>query len=266
MRSKNNNAVKPALRSSIARGFTGSFRGLNLVWENKGLMPYLIVPFILNIIILTSIFCYSYISLLPVIESFISGSEWYMQFIRLLVSPVLLVMLAIAAVFVYSVAGGIISAPFLDLLSLKTEEILGIRVDDKNFSLTAAAGDLLRAVMNSLKLIILILFMNIFLLLLNILPGGSLLYTLFSFITALFFYGFQFYDYPLERRRFSFKEKLRIVWKFRWSVAGSGLAFFILSFIPIAGFLGLNICTTGAVITFAEDIQPELIQKKTESM
>jgi CysZ protein len=183
-----------------------------------------------------------------------------MEFLRMLISPVLFVILSVITIFIYSIAGGIIAAPFLDLLSEKTEKVLGSRNPDEQFSLKELISDILRALSNSVKLLILIVIINIFLMLLNIIPGGSFLYAFLNFLSALFFYGFQFYDFPLERGRYTFNEKLSITWKFKWSVFGTGLAFFLVSFIPIIGFMGLNLCTVGAAKTFVEDIKPVLIK------
>ena len=249
---------KTEIRSSLHKGFTNTFRSFSLLGKNKSMLIYFIVPFILNILILSGIFYYSWNSLIPFTQSFISGEEWYMQFLRILISPVLFVMLSIFTILIYSIAGGIISAPFLDLLSLKTEKILGSRSADENFSIREFISDILRALSNSIRLIFLIVLINIILLVLNLIPGGSFIYAFLNFISVLFFYGFQFYDFPLERERYTFNEKMRITWKFKKSVLGTGLAFFIVSFIPVIGFLGLNLCTIGAAVTYTEDIKPVL--------
>jgi CysZ protein len=249
---------KIKIKNSIPAGFVNTFRSFGLLGSNKGLLPYFAIPFLLNIIILSGVFYFSYTSLVPMAESFLSGTQWYMQFIRFLVSPVLFILISIFTVLIYSIAGGIVTAPFLDLLSSKTEKILGAGNDDEGFSIKQILSDIFRALMNTIRLLILIVLINLVLLLLNIIPGGSFLYAFLNFMSALFFYGFQFYDFPLERRRYSFNEKLKITWKFKWSVLGSGLAFFLISFIPVIGFLGLNLCTIGAALTFVEDIKPSL--------
>ncbi len=252
---------KVKVKSSLFSGFFNTFRAFSLAWKTKSLLIYFIIPFILNIAILSSILYFSYTSLVPMAQSFLSGDQWYMQFLRVLVSPVLFVLISIFTVFIYSIAGGIITAPFLDILSSKTEKVIGRNNSDDTFSLKEILSNIFRALLNSIRLLILIIVINFILLLLNIIPGGSFLYAFLNFLSALFFYGFQFYDFPLERRRYSFNEKLSITWKFKWSVLGSGLAFFLVSFIPVVGFLGLNLCTIGATLTFTEDIEPALAPK-----
>ncbi len=249
---------KAEIRSSYYKGFSNSLRTFSLLRENRSMLIYFVVPFILNILILSGIFYYSYTTLIPLLQSFLSGEAWYIQFLRILISPVLFILFSIFTILIYSIAGGIITAPFLDLLSFKTERVLGNKSPEESVSLKEMASDILRALSNSIRLIFLIIIINIVLLLLNLIPGGSFIYAFLNFLSALFFYGFQFYDFPLERDRYSFNEKLSITWKFRRSVFGTGLAFFLMSFIPIIGFLGLNFCTVGAAVTYTEDINPVL--------
>lgn len=260
MASGNQLFQKAEIRTSLYRGFINSLRTFSLLRENRSMLIYFVVPFILNILILSGIFYYSYTTVIPLLQSFLSGEAWYIQFLRVLISPVLFILFSIFTVLIYSIAGGIITAPFLDLLSFKTERVLGNKSPEESVSLMEMASDILRALSNSIRLIFLIIIINIILLLLNLIPGGSFIYAFLNFLSALFFYGFQFYDFPLERDRYTFNEKLRITWRFRRSVFGTGLAFFLMSFIPVIGFLGLNFCTVGAAVTYAEDINPVLTE------
>jgi uncharacterized protein involved in cysteine biosynthesis len=108
---------------------------------------------------------------------------------------------------------------------------------------------------------VLLLFLNLALLFLNLIPGGAFIYAFLNFFFTAFFYGFQFFDYPLEKRFYSFREKLRICWRFKLTLSGNGTAFFLMSFIPVAGFLGLNSATVGAAISFKKYIEPALEKK-----
>lgn len=245
------------VKNSMLSGFINTFRAIVLTAGNKSLLVYFAIPFILNMLILSGIFYFAYTSLMPMAASFLSGSQWYMQVIRFLVSPALLIMLSIFTILVYSVTGGIITAPFLDLLSSETEKILGER-DDEKFSTGRMIADITRSLVNAVRLVVLIVIINLALLLLNLVPGGSLIYAFLNFMAALFFYGFQFYDFPLERRRYRFNEKLKITWKYRWAVVGTGFSFFMVSFIPVVGFLAFNLCTVGAAVSFIEDIKKSL--------
>ncbi len=248
------------VKNSISSGFMEVFSSFRFARENKGITKYYILPFMLNLIILTAVLYFAYTGITPRVQSFLAGEQWYMQLLSTIVSPIIFIALMILTVFIYSIAGSIIASPFLDFLSLKTEEILTGEKFDEPFTLAAFIEDMVRITKNILKLTILIIMINIFLLLLNLIPGGSLVYAALNFFITSFFYGFQFFDYPLERRRYTFGEKLKICWKFRYSVCGNGAAFFILSFIPVAGFLGLNSATVGATALFVKDMKPALTE------
>ena len=97
---------KAEIRTSLYRGFINSFRTFSLLRENRSMLIYFIVPFILNILILSGIFYYSYTTLIPLLQSFLSGDAWYMQFLSILISPVLFILFSIFTILIYSIAGG----------------------------------------------------------------------------------------------------------------------------------------------------------------
>ncbi len=237
---------------SFFAAFKMVFSSAGFVSENKGLLKYFILPFLLNIILLSAVFYFSYSSAVPILKNLLAGDEWYLRMLSMMVAPVIIILLAFGTVIVYSAAGGIAAAPFLDLLSENVERRAGIPESGEGFSMSGLLKDIYRALMNTIKLLLIIISINLLLLILFIIPGGSFIYAFTSFFTSIFFYGFQFYDYPLERIKLSFSGKLKICWRWRRSVAGTGAAFFLLSFIPGIGFLGLNLATVGAALTYAE--------------
>lgn len=245
---------------SFFAAFKSVFSSAGFVSGNKGLLKYFILPFILNIILLSSIFYFSYSSAVPVLKNLLTGDAWYLRMLSMMVAPVIIVLLAFGTVIIYSAAGGIAAAPFLDLLSENVERRAGIPESGDGFSMLNLLKDIYRALMNTIKLLLIIIFINLLLLILFIIPGGSFIYAFTSFFTSIFFYGFQFYDYPLERIKLSFSGKLKICWRWRRSVAGTGAAFFLLSFIPVIGFLGLNLATVGATLTYAERMRKSITE------
>jgi len=266
--------VKDKVKNSLIDGFTDVLASFSFVMNHKGTLKYYILPFLLNIAVLTGILIFAYTGILPWMEQwlqhFVEGDAWYMKvgswlmsgFISYVIKPLFMALLAFVTVYLYSILGGIIIAPFLDFLSEKVEVVEGGETFDEPFSVSAMIADIVRALKNVVKLIIFLLAVNIFLVLLNLIPVvGSFIYIGINFFLTCFFYGFQFYDFPLERRRYTFGEKFRICWKYKLAVAGNGAAFFLLSLIPVIGFLGFNSGTIGAALTFTKDIKPALAQK-----
>jgi CysZ protein len=249
---------KHTKEDSFFAAFKRVFSSANFVTGNKGLLKYFVLPFLINIIILSSVFYFSYSSAVPVLKNLLAGDAWYLKMLSMMVAPVIIVLLTLGTVILYSAVGGIAAAPFLDLLSENVERRAGVPESSEGFSMLNLLKDIYRALMNTIKLLVIIIIINLLLLILFIIPGGSFIYAFTSFFTSIFFYGFQFYDYPLERLKLSFSGKIKTCWRWRRSVAGTGAAFFLLSFIPIIGFLGLNLATVGATLTYAERMRKSI--------
>jgi len=244
---------------SFIRGLAAAPRSLSFIRSNRGMIKYFVVPFLLNIFILSLIVFFTYTAVYDLLFRLVAGTAWYNRFLEIVLAPLLVLLLAILIVLLYSILGSVITAPFNDFLSQKVEETMtGSRFDEK-LTLSAAIRDIFRVIVNVVKLLLLVILVQLLLLLLNLVPAaGSVLYAILGFLTTSFFVGFQFFDFPLERRRYRFGEKMAVAWRFKRTVAGVGASMFLMTFIPVAGFLGLNIATVAAAILFVERVMPAL--------
>ncbi len=247
----------------FAGGFLAPFRALGLVRERKGLKRYFIIPFFINIVLLSALVWFSWTQVYPALASLIpQGEAWYFAVLRWMATPFLLAAFTIFLVLFYSIAGSIVTAPFNDPLSAKVEELCAGVKRDESLSLRLVLGDVARIAANTAKLLVILAAFNVLILFLNLVPvAGGLLYSILSFASALFFFGFGFFDFPLERRRFVFRSKLGVLWRFRYMTMGLGLAFWLLSLVPLLGFMALNLGTIGATVLFLDHIEPGLGEK-----
>ncbi len=244
---------------SFFRGLAAAPRSLRFIRSHRGLMKYFAVPFLLNIVILSSVVFFTYTAVYDPLLGLVEGSAWYNRLFEFVLAPLLVLLLAILIVLLYSILGSVITAPFNDYLSQKVEETITGSQFDETLSLAAVVKDILRVMANVVKLLLLIVTVQLLLLLLNLIPAaGSVLYSVTGFLTTSFFLGFQFFDFPLERRRFNFREKMAVAWRFKRTVTGVGASMFLMTFIPVVGFLGLNIATVAAAMLFAERVMPAL--------
>lgn len=242
---------------SFISGFSSTFEAFPLLLDNK-MTRFLVLPLLINTVLLASIAWYAFVKISPVLLGLVQFSQWYLKPLQYLVSPVLIILLVIAAFFLYSITGALIASPFLDIISLKTEKAIGGNVPDPNFSIKALA----RMLAGVLKLLVLMLLLYAVILPLNLVPvAGSAIYAAAGFLLTAFFCGFQFYDMPLERRGFTFSEKFMICRKFGLTVAGTGAAFMLISLIPVAGFLGIIVSTSGAAIAFRRIMEPTITRQ-----
>jgi CysZ protein len=247
---------------SLTGGFLAFFRSFGFIKEQKGLVGYFIIPFLLNIVILSTIFYFSYYFISPWFMEIFAGDSWYLNLLRFLMKPLLIGVLFILTIIFYSIVGSIVTSPFNDILSQKVEEKLGGGDFNEKFSLPALISDIVRVTSNMIKMLLLIFILNMALLVINLVPiAGNIVYSVLSFLVTTFFLGFQFFDFPLERRRYHFKEKLRVGIRFKFQVIGLGTAFFLASFVPLVGFMGLNCGTIGATLLFVENIKQVLARE-----
>jgi len=249
-------------RGSFVDAFLNVFSSLSLVKRYK-LYVYFIIPFFINIAILSSIFYFSFHTLKPLIDSQITGTGFFFNMLRFVLTPLLLIIQTIITVLIYSIIGNIVIAPFNDFISQKIElKVFGENFDEK-LSLKFVTSNIIRAVVNLIKLLLLMIAAHLLILLLNLIPVfGNILYTVLGFLITAFFFGFQFYDYPFEHRRYAFGKKLKTALRFTPQVLGTGVGFFLLSLIPVINFLGLNMAAIAATVMFNNYMEPVMAQNE----
>ena len=139
--------------SQIIKGFVASFNAFKIVSAHRKLWFYFIIPFIINLILLSVIFYFTYYYVYPSLLNVIpAGSAWYLSIFRWIVGPLIAVSFAVIYVFLYSITGNIITAPFNDPLSAKVEELLSGKTFAEKFSFSSVLKDILRVLKNTVKL------------------------------------------------------------------------------------------------------------------
>jgi len=255
------NVLKEGIKTgdSFTGGIVSIFKSMKTVMENRELIKYFILPFLLNIIILTGVVYFSYTTLYSWISGYMTGDSFLYRILGFMIRLVLVVLLVTISTLIYSFLGSVVIAPFNDLISLKVEEKLTGADFNEKFTLSGFISDMVRILKNIIKLLLLMIVLNIPLFFINLVPVmGSLIFSAMSFLITAFFIGFNFFDFPLERRRLRFREKLRVLWRFKFSVMGLGTGFFLFSFIPVINYLGLNLGAMGATLIFIDRIKPVL--------
>jgi len=246
--------------SLFVKGIVSPFRALRIVREHPGLKRFFVVPFFINMLIIVGVCYVSAAHLFPWVQGLLpQGDAWYWTALRYVVAPLFFVLLGLAIMLFYSILGNIIMAPFNDPLSAKVERLLGGDSFDEPITVRGIVADMLRIAKSVAAMLALYLVYIIAIMFLNIIPLiGSPLYSLLSILGMGFFLGFQFFDFPLDRRKLGFRQKLGVVWGHKAMTIGLGLGFFALSLVPVFGFLGLNLGTVAATALFVEHIRPEM--------
>ena len=77
---------------TFAKGVMAFYRALKTVSEEKGLKKYFVIPFLMNLVLLSSIFYFAYIFIYPEIMYLLpQGDVWYIEALRWLISPFVLI-------------------------------------------------------------------------------------------------------------------------------------------------------------------------------
>lgn len=242
------------------QGVSAPFGAMGFVRRNRGLAVYFIVPFFINLLLLSALIYFSITCIYPLLMQFMpQGGAWYHTVVRWVVTPLFGMLLALISIVLYSVTGGIVTAPFNDPLAGRVEAIITGRSFEEKFTVSGMVRDLVRVFSSVIKLLIIIVIFNVVILLLNLIPViGSVLYAVLGFLSGMFFLGFGFIEFPLDRRKLGFSQKLKIAWRYRFLTVGIGTGFWIQAFIPIIGFLSLNLSAVGATRLYVDYIKPGL--------
>lgn len=263
----------------ILSAISAYFTAFDMISRSRRFASFIVIPFVLNIALLASVVYLAAVVLYPQMAHFFSDTIAHLPAALKSAMPVFssehsslfgalssvcvflaksaafagktlfVIILVLFVYFTYSISGSILSAPFLDMISLRAEQLYtrgNVSIEPMGFFVS-----IFRALANAVKLLLLVICINIVLLLLNLIPvAGTFLYSASNYFVIFFLIGFNFFDFPFERRKMKFRAKLRAALANYWAVAGLGLVFFVTSAIPVFGFISLSLCSASAGIMY----------------
>ena len=233
-------------------GLAAPWRGFKLLAAHPRLWPAALAPFLINLGLFILFFWFTFSRFDHWVRSLVPGGEgWWWQLLVYLLLVLLVILLLAVEVYLFAVVGRIIAAPFLELLTRRTEALVaGGRPDLTGPGLWRSIW---RVVVQEFKKLVLYLTLMSALLVLNLLPGlGNLLYTILAGGLTCFFLALEFLDYPLERREFSLGRKLAYVWNLKFTGLAFGLAMLCLGLVPILNLALLPLGAVGGTLLFLE--------------
>jgi CysZ protein len=235
------------------------FRALGVLASTPRLWRYILIPIQVNIVVGVTIYAGLLTLGLRAIDAFLAGQEGWAALLDAVLRVLLVVGLLIITGFVLVRVGVVFGAPWYTKLSNQLELLrTGQPVPEDSAGLSAALRDLGRAIAFELKKLLLAMAIGLGLLLLNIIPvvGQALAIAggvaLGATITCL-----DFFDYPLERRRLGFRQKLGLIRRTMPASAGFGLACLGLVSIPFVNLLSIPLCVVAGTLFFCDRIKVE---------
>jgi CysZ protein len=172
------------------------------------------------------------------LESFGASEDWWILFLNKLFSISIWLVSKVLFFYVFSLFGGYLTIIFLSpvftYLSEKTASIQ--KGKTYNFNFTQFVNDIFRAILISVRNILIQLSMVFVLFLIGFIPVIGWGISIFgNLLIVSYFYGFSFLDYTNERHQLSIKESVKIVRRKKGLAIGLGLVFYLCFFIPLLG-------------------------------
>lgn len=172
------------------------------------------------------------------LESFGASEVWWILFLNKFFSISIWLVSKVFFFYVFSLFGGYLTIIFLSpvftYLSEKTASIQ--KGKTYNFNFTQFVNDIFRAILISVRNILIQLSMVFALFLIGFIPIIGWVISIFgNLLVVSYFYGFSFLDYTNERHQLSIKESVKIVRIKKGLAIGLGLVFYLCFFIPLLG-------------------------------
>jgi CysZ protein len=226
------------------------------------LWRYVAIPMLVNLLVGATLYAGLLYAGLSAIDGLVAGLPAWAAALGALLRALLIIGLLIATGFVLVRFGVVLGSPWYTQLSAELELLRGAQpLPEQGSGLATAVRDLSRALAFELRKLLLVVAIGALLLLLNLIPvAGQLLATagwiaLGATITCL-----DFLDYPLERRMFSFRAKLRVIRRSLPASAGFGLVCLGLVSIPFVNLLSIPLCVAAGTLFFSDRVAPLIAQ------
>ena len=262
-------------------GATYPFKALITFSKNPQLIKYIVIPIAVNIVV--AIALYSGLlyfgwqivdsvqgDLVVWLDRSIERLPQWMGFLSYLVSALiaiarllLIIVLLIATGFVLTQFGVLLGAPWYGQLSEQLEKLRKGKVELIELNIVS---DLSRAILYELKKLVLIAIIGLPLLSINLLPGiGSLISTIGSIALTTTIVCMDFLDSCLERRRFKFRQKLKIVLKNLPATGSFGLVCLGLISIPLINLVTIPLCVASGTLFICDRVKLPSISSRRDT-
>jgi CysZ protein len=240
---------------NFSRGFFAPFRSVRILRNNPRLLPYIIIPFLINITVF-SIAVYLGLDFFGtiVVEQLPQGESWYWAVLYWLIWTLAVLMTAVLVFFTFTVVGNLIASPFNDLLSERTEQTLTGNSNDETFSLGQFLGDAWRTILMEAKKMSIFVVVMVLILPLNLFPGvGSMIYTVLAISLTLFFLSFEYLGFVMVRKRKFFSEQKSYIFARKFLMFGFSCGVMALLMIPFFQLLCIPLAVIGITRLWCEE-------------
>lgn len=237
-------------RITAAASFRYPYRGLKFLFCHPRLLGYVAVPAAVNTLLFTALVWFAGSRFGRWVEALLPrGDAWYWSVVFYALWLVFALVLFLLVVYTFTLVGNLLLAPFNDLLSEKVEWVhTGNRLEEP-FRLGAFLADMKRSFRAEIGRLLLFALGFALLLTLHFFPPvGTAVYGVAATAYTLFFLGWEYLDYTLERWHFPFRAKRRAAFSNLGIFFGFGAGAALLLLIPVVNFLAIPVCVAGGTL------------------
>ena len=216
-------------------GFAYPVRSLKFFFKQPKIILYSIVPIIINLIIYGTIFLFSYRWIIGRSENFTGASlneaTFFQEFLHIFIVIFAFFILLLVCYFLFITFGGLVSAPFEENISQHEEQT--ITGSTYSTELGFWKETVLSIKAEAMKLLFYFsIIIPVFLI--NFIPmAGSVISTILGTGFSFFYNALDYLDYPMTRRFYKLRKKIKVVSSGGALTYGFGCAAFILMFLPV---------------------------------
>jgi uncharacterized protein involved in cysteine biosynthesis len=234
--------------SSFLMGLASPFHGLKFLLTHRSLIPYAIVPFLINVTVtlfLLAVLLTSAIGIFYWIHGmpYFATSGWHRAGELLLDLAILALLVGMTAAS-YMLLGGILSAFFNERLAKQVEILLGTPAEHLQ------EAPLKQQALDGLRNFVTVALTSGGCMLLGCIPLLNIVGVCISFYVDWFVYGYEYFEMPMSLRGMPRKARRAFARQHRPKVLGLGATVFCLGLIPIVGSVFLTTAAVGSVLMY----------------
>lgn len=234
--------------SRFIQSFLLPFTSVVYLVRYKRLALYAVIPILLNILAwIVTILIFSHYIWNWTQQYLSQFDAWYWLILIYFLAIVLLIVLIGISLLVSLMLISIIAAPFNDVLSEQTYILLSGQLQQEPFSFRKMWQDIHRTITTEVKKTTMIVGIFLGLLLINFIPGiGTMLWIGGSFLFAVWALAFEYLDYMLSRRNWSFQQRRQFIWEHKMHAFGLGMGIYLMLLIPFLNFILIPVSVIAA--------------------
>ena len=229
------------------------FEGFKLV-RQPGIRPYVIIPLIINIVILSAVIAYcntQYDAWMLALTSWLP--DW-LQFLSWLVALIAGIIVFAVGIYLFSIVANIIASPFNAVLSEKIEERLtGSKVGQPINPMLIVV----RSVGRELKKLIYFLPRFLGLFILSIIPVVNAIAPFAWVIFGGWMMAIQYADYAADNNQISFEDLRRRLERTPFQAILFGVIVYFLVAIPIINLILIPVAVAGGTVFWVTHLRTE---------